>query len=329
MKGQNHRIMSKRQALSILLLVLVAVLLFVFISKARSSNNGFDLSGSLIPKQQILHGGPHRDGIPALTKPGFIKAAQAHFLRPESRVMGVSLYGEAKAYPIAILNYHEIVNDQLGGQAITVTFCPLCGTGMVYDARVGGRVLEFGVSGLLYNSDLLLYDRLTESLWSQVMAKAVTGPMKGRTLKRISASHTSWQDWLTRFPDTFVLSLNTGYWRNYQQTPYLGYSESDELYFPVAHYDSRYPKKERVVAIEVNEQHKSYPFSELARYQLSRQSNRIRDKVAGKELIVKFDLNANSARVFDNQGKEVPSFQAFWFAWVAFYPQSQVYVFEP
>ncbi|WP_373509099.1 DUF3179 domain-containing (seleno)protein [Thiocapsa sp.] len=144
------------------------------------AGNAFDLSGGLAPPDEIHVGGPPRDGIPALTDPAFVPAAQADFLAPDDRILGLTPGGEARAYPIAILNRHEIVNDGIGGRAVAVTYCPLCGTGVAFDALHTGRRVEFGVSGLLYNSDVLLYDRQTESLWSQIAKQAVTGPMKGQ-----------------------------------------------------------------------------------------------------------------------------------------------------
>jgi hypothetical protein len=135
---------------------------------AVMAENAFDLRRSLVPADEIHAGGPPRDGIPALTDPKFIPAAQADFLADEDRILGLNLGGEARVYLIAILNWHEIVNDRIGERAVAVTYCPLCGTGIVFDAQVDGRPMEFGVSGLLYNSDVLLYDRSTESLWSQI-----------------------------------------------------------------------------------------------------------------------------------------------------------------
>jgi len=163
---------------------LLGLLLFLLLPAASQGRermlNGFDLSGALIPVRDIESGGPPRDGIPSIDDPRFVGASKASFLAPEDRVLGVAIEGEAKAYPVAILNWHEIVNDRSLDQNFVVTYCPLCGSGMVFVADVGERALSFGVSGLLYNSDMLLYDRNTESLWSQLLAKAVSGPLKGR-----------------------------------------------------------------------------------------------------------------------------------------------------
>ena len=127
--------------------------------------NGFSVTNALIPVDEIRSGGPPRDGIPAIDRPRFVTADAAGFLQASDRVLGITRNGVSKAYPVAILNWHEIVNDRIANEPIVITFCPLCGTGIAYLATTGDQVLDFGVSGLLYNSDMLLYDRQTESLW--------------------------------------------------------------------------------------------------------------------------------------------------------------------
>ena len=141
-------------------------------SFARNTINGFDVGNASIPVDEILPGGPPRDGIPAIDNPVFMDAQKATFLSEDDRVIGIARHGITRAYPIAILNWHEIVNDRIGQESIVVTYCPLCGTGMVFAA---GSALSFGVSGLLYNSDVLMYDRQTDSLWSQLKMEAVSG----------------------------------------------------------------------------------------------------------------------------------------------------------
>ena len=178
------------------------------------SYNGFDVADALIPATQIHLGGPPRDGIPALDEPRFVAAARADFLQPGDAVLGLALHGVAKAYPIAIMNWHEIVNDRFGARAVAVTYCPLCGTGVAFDAHVAGRRLQFGVSGLLYNSDVLLYDRESESLWSQLLMKAVSGPLRGRTLTTLPLTHTRWSAWRQQHTDPLVLSTDPGHRRD-------------------------------------------------------------------------------------------------------------------
>ena len=190
---------------------MLGVLILVSVSRtirASDETNGFDVSDALIPITEIRHGGPGRDGIPAIDKPMFIAADKAKFLSPTDRILGLHYANRTRAYPIRIMNWHEIVNDRIGGDAVLITYCPLCGTGMAFRIPDGGT---FGVSGLLYNSDMLLYDRASESLWSQLMGRAVTGPMKGERLQLIPLEHTTWSDWRTRHSDTLVLSRDTGH----------------------------------------------------------------------------------------------------------------------
>lgn len=283
--------------------------------------NGFRLDGAAIPVDEIHPGGPPRDGIPAIDRPVFVRAASAGHLRAEDRVLGVVRGDIARAYPIAILNWHEIVNDRFGDEAVAVTFCPLCGTGMAFAARVAGRDLVFGVSGLLYNSDVLLYDRETESLWSQIMAQAVTGPMQGERLEFLPTAHTTWADWRARHPDTEVLSPDTGYGRDYDLDPYAGYRDSERLLFPVKVQDKRLHPKEQVIGITIAGEHKAYPFSALAR--TGRKT--IEDRVGGQSIRLEFDPQARTGRVRDAEGRELPSLIAFWFAWLAFHPDTGLF----
>lgn len=283
--------------------------------------NGFKLDGAAIPAGEIFPGGPPRDGIPAIDRPAFVPAARANHLRPDDRVLGVVRGGIARAYPIAILNWHEVVNDRFGDEAVAITFCPLCGTGMAFAARAAGRDLVFGVSGLLYQSDVLLYDRQTESLWSQIMAQAVTGPMKGQRLQFLPTAHTTWGDWRARHPQTEVLSPDTGHGRDYSRDPYAGYRDSAELIFPVNVQDKRLHPKEQVIGIALGGEHKAYPFSALARD--GRQI--LEDRVGGHTIRLEFDPQARTGRVLDADGRELPSLIAFWFAWLAFHPDTALY----
>jgi hypothetical protein len=190
---------------------------------SAATMNGFDLDGALVSAEEILFGGPPKDGIPAIDKPVFVKASQARSLREDDRVLAITRNRISKAYPIRIMNWHEIVNDQFGDEGIAITYCPLCGSGIAFRADVAGQTLKFGVSGLLYNSGVLLFDRQTRSLWSQILAKAVTGPMKGNNLRAIPITHTSWAVWRKLQPDTFVLTEETGFRRDYTGNPYAGY----------------------------------------------------------------------------------------------------------
>jgi hypothetical protein len=282
---------------------------------------GFEYSRHSIPVDEIFSGGPPKDGIPSIDKPVFTTVTKAKgFLKDEDRVLGLERNGQAKAYPIKILNWHEIVNDKIGNQAVVVTFCPLCGTGMVFDAKVNGKNLTFGVSGLLYQSDMLLYDRKTESLWSQIKTEAVTGPMTGARLKLLSSTQTTWGKWKEKHPKTLVLSQKTGYHRDYDRDPYLGYTTSSRLMFGVKNRNRDFHPKERVIGINYGGTVKAYPFSELAK---SKQP--VNDKINGKQIKVIFDKKSRTAVIRDDKGNEIPSVVGFWFAWFAFYPDTEIF----
>lgn len=287
---------------------------------AAPIKNGFDLAGALVPPEAIEGGGPPRDGIPAIDRPRFIPAERAGFLKDSGRVLGLSRANVARAYPIPILNWHEIVNDEINGEPIAVTYCPLCGTGVAYRAEVDGRPLTFGVSGLLYNSDVLLYDRETESLWSQILAQAVAGPLKGKRLEMIPLTHTSWSDWRRRHPDTLVLSTDTGHPRDYTRDPYAGYETSSAIWFKVAHQDGRYHPKELVIGVEVDGRFKAYPFAELVRG-----PREFRDTVGDRPVVVRFNPEHRTGAVYDSNGQPIPSIIAYWFAWYAFHPETDVF----
>ena len=283
--------------------------------------NGFDLTDTLIPEHLIEAGGPPRDGIPAIDEPLFVEPSRAG-LSDTDRVLGLSFGAVARAYPVRILNWHEIVNDRIADQPVAVTYCPLCGSGMAFDARVGGQITRFGVSGLLYNSDVLLYDRRTGSLWSQIMARAVSGPMKGQVLTPVPLAHTSWAAWRARHPRTQVLSTETGYTRDYARDPYHGYDAVPRLLFDVQHRDDRLPVKAWVVGIVVGGRAKAYPFDWLARN--ADRTGQWRESLGGQSVVIRYDRAARSAEVFDAGGKTLPSVSAFWFAWFAFHPQTEV-----
>ena len=223
-------------------LFLVALLSIFWLScDSHASFNGFQVDPHSIPLEEILSGSPPRDGIPALMNPQFLPADKAEFLSPQDRVLGIKGVHQAKAYPIAIMNWHEIVNDTLEGTPVVITYCPLCGTGMGFLRMVGNHSLTFGVSGLLYQSDVLMYDHQTESLWSQI--QAVTGKSLGQHLEPIFLEHTTWKAWRKRHPNTMVLSRETGFTRDYSRDPYESYALTDQLMFPSTRQDDRLSPK--------------------------------------------------------------------------------------
>ncbi len=303
-----------------LLLVIISIVFKDQIVSALTQNNGFDLSNSLINVKEIHHGGPAKDGIPAIDKPVFISAQQAHYLNNDDRILGLSINGLAKAYPIKILNYHEIVNDFFLQKAVVITYCPLCGSGIGYAADIRGKNSTFGVSGLLYNSDVLLYDRETNSLWSQLLSKAISGKRKGTELEMLTVNHTTWQDWKKQYPNTLVLSDKTGFDRDYSRTPYGSYDQSRSLYFPVNQLNRDYHPKEYVLGLKLSGKTKVYPFAELSKIK-----SPYNDSFAGSEITIVFDAVNRTGKIFDEKQNELPIVTSFWFAWMAFYPESEVF----
>jgi hypothetical protein len=286
-------------------------------SAAEPVRNGFVLDPASIPVSEILAGGPARDGIPALDRPATLPAERADWSSDE-RILGVVVAGQARAYPIAILNWHELVNDTLGGEPILVSFCPLCGTGMVFERRVDGAVRSFGVSGLLYRSDLLMYDRGSESLWSQISAEAVVGPLLGQRLRLLRSRIDEWGSWRRDHPDSTILSRETGHRRDYNRTPYSGYSSSKKLFFP-APVDPRYHPKMPTLGLRIpGEGSRAYPASELAE-----SGGSVAERFLGRGVRVSYDSDQQSFRV--EAPTEVEIVEGFWFAWAAFHPKTSVY----
>ena len=282
--------------------------------------NGFELADLRIPADEIKQGGPPRDGIPAIDRPQFVEAGEADFLKDDDRVLGVTVEGIAKAYPIRILNYHEVVNDRFGDQAVAVTYCPLCGSGLAFAAGQGEERRTFGVSGLLYNSDVLLYDRQTESLWSQIMMEAVSGPAAGEELTYIPTAATTWGAWRAAHPHTLALSPETGYQRDYTRTPYARYEQSEQLMFPVTRESDLLKKKDWVIGVEIDGHYKAYPLNALAR-----KGPELSDTFRGRELHIRYDAESRSAIIRDRSGTELPAVTMYWFAWYAFHPETEVF----
>ena len=212
----------------------------------------FELEGFAFNREEIRAGGPGKDGIPALLNPETVPAARAGFLRPGDRVVAVSIGEESRAYPIRILNWHEAINDTVGGVPIAVVYCPLCDSVSVVDRRItNDKTLEFGISGLLLNSNVLLYDRTDQALWSQVGLMAVSGPHVGKSLKHLPWQILSFGRWRIDHPEGTVITLKTGHRRDYRRNPYADYFATERLMFPVSREDVRLPPKARVIGVKL------------------------------------------------------------------------------
>lgn len=220
-----------------------------------------DPSEGLLDPKDIVEVIPP-DGIPSIDDPVFIDPAEATWLQDREPVVAVEIEGEARAYPLQILTWHEIVNDTIAGVPVAVTFCPLCNTAVAFERpKIEGEITTFGTSGKLINSNLLMYDRKTESLWPQVTGVALTGSEKGHSLQRIPAQIVSWTDFVTAHPDGTVLSRDTGHERRYGDNPYPGYDDVDKSPFLYSgEIDGRLAAMERVLGVAVDGDVVAFPY---------------------------------------------------------------------
>jgi len=222
-----------------------------------------DLSKRAIDLSELRAGGPPKDGIPSIDRPTFEAIDPARgWIEPQEPVIALRHRGEAKAYPLKILTHHEIVNDRIGGTPVAVTFCPLCYSALVFERTLDGQPVEFGVSGLLRKSDMVMYDRRTETLWQQFTGRAIAGDLTGQTLTQIPAQIIAFRQFAEAFPEGRVLSKDTGHRRNYDRNPYTGYDEIDDRPFAfTGEIDERLPPKEKVITVSMDTTHVAYPHS--------------------------------------------------------------------
>ncbi len=262
----------------------------------------FGSAQCLVPEDEIFSGGPGRDGIPALTNPKVVSATAADaFLLPEDLVLGVEINGEARAYPHAVLWWHEIVNDVVGGMPIAVSFCPLTGSGLVYDPVVLGEGTEpvnFGVSGLLFDNNLILFDRTSDTLWSQMRVQGICGPATGTFPRQLPVVQSTWAGWRALYPGTTVVNFETGFSRNYDRYPYGDYDVvgNNDLLFPHSFIDSRLPMKQVVLGISHEGVHRAYSHATM---KAERAQLVVNDDVNGRKVLVVFDNDRQLAIPFD------------------------------
>lgn len=231
---------------------------------------------------ELLSGGPPRDGIPAIDSPKFETTKQASsWIKDNEPLIFIKINNKTKAYPLQVLIWHEIVNDTLAHKKITVTFCPLCNASIVFDRELKGKTYDFGTSGLLRNSDLVMYDRQTQSLWQQFTGKAIVGDMLDFELKQINSSVVSFNDIKKSYPNTLILSKNTGYKRDYGRNPYRGYDNINQSPFMMkTPTDPRLPPMRRVATVSLNDKDKAYSYKTL------RNKKVINDKFENKKLVL-------------------------------------------
>lgn len=272
-----------------------------------------NLKKTEIPFQFVLNGGPAKDGIPALTNPeNWITVAEASdWLKPTSEGVLYETEGETRFYPYDILIWHEIVNDTVGDKAIAVTFCPLCNSAIIYDRMVDGETLEFGVSGMLWESNLLMYDKGTESLWSQIVGRAKVGNMMGKTLTLLPAQVITYADLQKNFADAKILSKETGYERAYGENPYGDYALTEKLAFPVSAIDSQVHPKEIFYIVNSGE------VSAGAHWKSLLANGEAEVELPDEGGTIHFVVNEDKTiTATDADGDELNGYFAMWFSWM-------------
>jgi len=311
----------------------------------------------LIPLDKIKGGGPPKDGIPSIDDPKFAEIQGSQFVSDSDTVIGLEINGDARAYPLFILVWHEIVNDRVGDVPVAVTYCPLCYTNQVFERIINGNEVEFGTSGKLYNSNLLMYDRWTESYWSQGLGIAVTGELTGMQLKTIPFDVITWGDWKKIHPDTLVLTTDTGHLRSYATDPYGDYYTDPRIIFPVDNSDDRMHPKEIILGFHEDGIYKAYKQNDVEIHSiinddigdtsimlvsLFSQNSRAFDRTVNDEVLeFEFvdekimDTKTNSEWNYDGvaisgplEGNKLTRMSiepGFWFEWIAFHPETEVW----
>jgi hypothetical protein len=279
--------------------------------------NGFEIERHTVPREAIRPGGPGRDPLPE-AKPEYAAPADASWVEPQNQVIGLFAGGQARAYPVHLMEYHQLVSDELGGVPVVVTYDPLTGTPRAFRRDVDGRTLRFGISGLVYNSNFLLYDRETESLWSQFRGDAISGDLSGKRLTSLPVRQETLARWLERHGDTRVLVRPKPLEIDYRYSPYKAYWLEDQIPFPVAAQDLRFHAKELVLGVETNGRTRAYLGSLL-----TRAGHRAQDEFEGRTIRIEYDPDA--AVFVWEAPDDVAVTDAYWFAWKAFHPDTEVW----
>lgn len=268
-------------------------------SSGQGSGSGTG-SGSnewLIPRNRVVDGGPGKDGIPALSNPQFISISQATYLSDNDLVVGYRNGNDIRAYSHNILNWHEIINDDVSGDKLAVVYCPLTGTATGWNRMLSSGETTFGVSGLLYNTNVIPYDRKTNSNWSQMLLKSVNGSLSGTDATNMQVIETTWKTWKEMFPNSKVVSTSTGFNRNYSSYPYGDYrTNHNALLFSIEPDDNRIPRKERVLGIIKDGKAKVYRFSSL-----TGSNGIIEDVFRGESLVIAGDVQKNIMVAFEKK----------------------------
>lgn len=255
-------------------------------TSSNSTNDNFDW---IIPENQVVSGGPGKDGIPSIDNPVFAPVSDIDFIPDERRVIGIKVGNTIRAYPHQILDWHEIVNDEVEDEAVAITFCPLTGTAIGWDREVNGSVTEFGVSGLLFRNNLVPYDRNSDSRWSQMQLRSVAGDLSETDIETVDLVETSWGTWKEMYPESEVLTTETGFNRDYEGFAYgSDYATNDsDILFPIENPDDRLPNKDRVHSVIAEQPAnqdalaKAYPISEFGE-----NTSVIKDQIGQENIVV-------------------------------------------
>jgi len=267
-----------------------------------------------VPFDSIMQACPARDCIPSIDQPAFIPADSVDYLQDDDLLLVLTHNNITRAYPTRILDRHEIVNDMFGSEPVAVTYCPLCGSGLAFDRRHAGQVLEFGVSSMLHNSDLIMYDRQTESLWQQITGGSFAGKSRGNQLKSLPLAVVEWKTWSQQNPGAEVLTVANIKTDRYMKDAYGDYAESDRLYMPVSATDARLHPKRVIYAMEIGEQAFAIDSEWLAKQ--GKWLNDFNDQA----LVVTYRSDGHVSASLD--GNPVTITRMFWFAWYSFHPQT-------
>ncbi len=286
----------------------------------------------IVNPNEILSGGPPKGGIgfdrgiPALAEKNidFVTVQVADkWIQDQELVLALQYDGVKRVYPLQILVFHEIVNDEINGLPILITYCPLCGSGIAYERTIelnGQKVAtRFGTSGKLYNSNLVMYDESTDTYWQQIDGKAIVGKLTGQELNKISIDTVAWRDWKKAHPESEVLSQKTGMNRPYGNDPYPGYYENSFLFFPVDNEDNSIHPKTVIFGTEVGGVYKAYREEDLLETPI------IKDVVNDVNIVVERGDDGVVKIINQQTGEEIVKERDFWFAWYAFHPNTQLY----
>ncbi|MBT4153863.1 MAG: DUF3179 domain-containing protein [Candidatus Magasanikbacteria bacterium] len=271
----------------------------------------------LVDPSEIIGGGPPQDGIPSIDAPLFDAASEVDYLDETEPGIALSIGGTHRFYPYQILVWHEIVNDTMDGSRVLITYCPLCFSGIVFDPIVKGEEVEFGTSGKLWQSNLVMYDRKTRSYWSQILGQAIMGEVAGQSLNIIPSDIMTFGEWSELYPNGQVLSRDTGFVRFYGADPYGDYYTTPGTIFDVRASDDRLHEKEVVLGVVVDGSAHAWKTSTIE------EMGTIEAVVGEKQLIATYNEEKKTIRITDAQsGDIVGASPTFWFAWVAAYPET-------